>query len=176
MFRNHSRIGSPFRRFGSKSRNTFSSGEVTLQITSLVDIFTILLVFLLKTTASSDVGVTPSAPLSLAGAGHSDALQAALKIQISEEAVLVDELSVLTLTDGKLSEDTTPFRNALETHLNRQREIASLTPESAGPSARALIFADKKTPSQTLVQILALLEDSGFTALQIGTLAEEGAL
>lgn len=77
---------------GRKSfvRRAPHSTEMSLQITSLADVFVIILVFFLKAYASGTVEVNPSAGMKLPVAHRSDAGVKALKVEVSEKAVLVE--------------------------------------------------------------------------------------
>src|SRR5437868_652994 len=80
-------------------RSRHQSEEMALQITSMADIFTIILVFLLKSYATSAVNVTPTAGLLLPEAHAGDAPIEAVRVEISKEAVQVDGLPVVKLTN-----------------------------------------------------------------------------
>src|SRR3954463_14955762 len=77
------------------------SEDMSLQITSLADIFVILLVFLLKSYATSAVNLTPSKGLVMPEAHAAEAAIDALKVEISESAVQVEGNAVTSLTGFK---------------------------------------------------------------------------
>src|ERR1035437_6038684 len=69
--------------------------EVSLQITSLADIFIILLVFLLKSYSTSAVTITPTAGLKLPVSDAQGAPVEAIKVEVAESAVLIEGQAVL---------------------------------------------------------------------------------
>ena len=72
------------KRYAKKAR---ISSEMALQITSMADIFTILLVFLLKSFSTGVTNITPSGNMVLPEAHKVDALVETLKVEISAIAV-----------------------------------------------------------------------------------------
>src|SRR4051812_11746468 len=79
------------------------SDEMALQITSLADIFVIILVFLLKSYTTGSVNLSPVPGMQLAQAQASEASVEALKIEISESAVSVEGQPVSVLKDFKFA-------------------------------------------------------------------------
>src|SRR3954471_17869601 len=73
------------------------SDEMSLQITSMADIFTILLVFLLKSYATSAIDVVPSRGMLIPSAQADEAAVEALKVEVSEKAVSVEGKPVTDL-------------------------------------------------------------------------------
>src|SRR5262244_3024701 len=81
----------------SPFKSKTQSEEMALQITSMADIFTIILVFLLKSYATSAITVTPTAGMLLPEAHAGDTSVEALKVEISQNAVQVDGQPVVKL-------------------------------------------------------------------------------
>src|SRR5688500_19068851 len=77
------------RRFKKKKKGG-ASGDVALNITAMADIFTIILVFLLKSYSSGAVAITPSGGLQLPTADAAEPQFEALKLEVAESAVLVE--------------------------------------------------------------------------------------
>lgn len=75
------------------------SDEMSLQITSMADIFTIILVFLLKSSATSAVDITPPNGMKIPEGVSLQAPEESLKIQISQDSVQVENLPVVSLSD-----------------------------------------------------------------------------
>ena len=79
------------RLFGRRQKNK-ESGTMALQITSMADIFTILLVFLLKGIASDALTITPSSGTRLPSGINTTALtETALQIELSPTGILVEK-------------------------------------------------------------------------------------
>ncbi|MGZ3709337.1 MAG: ExbD/TolR family protein, partial [Bdellovibrionota bacterium] len=79
-----------------------SSEDMVLQITSMADIFTILLVFLLKSFATGVTSITPTSNLNLPVGTSADPVTENLKVEISENAVTMDDRPITQLTKFRL--------------------------------------------------------------------------
>src|ERR1700756_5357969 len=77
--------------------NTFS-----LQITSMIDMFTIILVFLLKSYASSAVTTGPTKAINMPASTSSEAPVEALKLLVTNEGVFVDDKQVVAFENGSV--------------------------------------------------------------------------
>jgi len=84
------------KRFLRKKKKPQST-EMSLQITSMADIFTILLVFLLKSYAVGALEVQPSRGLKLPTAQKSDLAESRLALEVSENSVQLDGSPILPL-------------------------------------------------------------------------------
>jgi biopolymer transport protein ExbD len=149
------------------------SEEMALQITSMADIFTIILVFLLKSYATSAVTVNPSAGMLLPEAHAGDAPIEALKLEISKDGVQLDGQPVVKLanfdfdkTDLQANGVSTTLAKALEQHRNRQLLIAKSN-TSVKVDSRILVLSDQKTPYQTLKSVLASAALHGYTDFKL---------
>ena len=142
------------------------SEDMALQITSMADIFTILLVFLLKSYSTSMSTLAPVAKTKLPEAsGKGNEIRDTLKMEISAEAVLVDEKPIVRLRNfefapGEVADGRSPsvFRVLLEQR--RHLPNPNLDPY-------LLILADEKTPYATIKPLLAAAANAGFVDLQL---------
>src|ERR1700745_289313 len=76
------------------------SGEMSLQITSMADIFTILLVFLLKGLASDAIQIAPANATTLPAGAHSQPIpETALQVEITKNDLLVEKDKIVGLED-----------------------------------------------------------------------------
>lgn len=146
-----------------------ASDEMSLQITSMADIFTILLVFLLKSVSSSSVTINPSAGVRLPASTAEAANIEALKIEISESAVMVEQEPVLTLSKFQVdSKDFTPEGGskilAAKLDLARKRQLLIAKANTdVKVDSKVIIVADQHTPYSTLKRVLASAAVQGFT-------------
>src|SRR5690349_6442819 len=80
------------RRLFGKRKGHRETGEMSLQITSMADIFTILLVFLLKGIATDAMQISPSNGTQLPEGTHTSVLNdEALQIEISRDGILIEK-------------------------------------------------------------------------------------
>ena len=155
------------------------SEEMTLQITSMADIFTIILVFLLKGYSTSAMAITPSQGLMLPEAHASEASIEALKIEVSKTAVQVEGQSVTNLADFKFDPieinangSTKSLAAALERERKRQLMIASKNSD-VKIDAKVLIIADQHAPYSTIKAVLASAALNGYTDFKLVTSRSE---
>jgi biopolymer transport protein ExbD len=149
------------------------SEDMTLQITSMADIFTILLVFLLKSYSTSISTLSPVANTRLPQAlTKGETVRDTLKMEISPRSVLIDEKSVIKLerfafppgevtAEGKAA---TVFRVLLE-------QRSHLPNPNVEPNL--LVLADENTPYSTIKPLLASAAQAGFVDLQLVAISKD---
>jgi biopolymer transport protein ExbD len=147
--------------------------EMALQITSMADIFTIILVFLLKGYATSAVNITPSKGVTLPAAQVESAPAEALKVEISESAVQVEGVAVATLSGfGFERSDLLPngssqvLGKALEKERQRQLLIAKSNSD-VKVDPKILVIADQRAPYSTIKAVLASAALNGYTDFKL---------
>lgn len=154
-----------------KNRN--QSEEMSLQITSMADIFTILLVFLLKSFATGTVNVTPSKGMLLPQAVSPEASVEALKVEISQGAIQIEGQPVATLNQfvfepGDLQNNNTSqmLTKALEKERQRQLLIAKANSD-VKVDPKILVVADQRAPYGTIKTVLASAAVNGYTDFKL---------
>ena len=165
-------------------KGTFSvkrpgSSEMALQITSMADIFTIILVFLLKSYATGALNVNPSPGLRLPQATTGEAEVTALNVEVSENAVQVENTFVAKLDhfrfaagDVAPSGIPTPLDRALEAQRKRQDLIAKSNSD-VRVDDKIVLVADQRTPYLTLKSVLSAAALHGFTDFKLVVLKKE---
>jgi len=160
-------------------KRAHQSDEMTLQITSMADIFTILLVFLLKSYATSAVNVTPSQSLTLPQAGGGDTPVEALKLEVTATAIQVEGQPVLTLekyrfAGGEVAPNgsSKTLAKALERERQRQLLIAKANSDVKVDS-KILVVADQHVPYATLKSVLASAALNGYTDFKLAVVKGE---
>lgn len=138
-----------------------SSTEMSLNITSMADIFTILLVFLLKSYAVGALEVQPSRGLKVPVAIHSDTAEDRLKVEIAETSVQVDGDSVVTLKDFEPAQGSEAMGPLAQALVDKR---ASLAESSQG---KLLVIADSRAPYSTLERVLKTAAQQGFGDLKL---------
>ena len=141
-----------------KKRNM--NPEMVLSITSMADIFTILLVFLLKSFSTGISSITPSEAIVLPEAQKAEPVIDTLKMQISPFSVIIDDKTVVNLNQFQFKPSDLGSKGlptALNEVLKEQRKKDSLK-----KFPKILILADEETPYSTLKRVLASANDAGF--------------
>ena len=132
-------------------------------ITSLMDIMTIILVFLLKSYSVSPVNVTPTEDLQLPISNARLDPEEAVPITISKNFILVDDKPIVEVKNGKVdasekSEGESGYlidkvRDALLDNAKKQKMIAKYN-EAQEFKGMALLIADETTPYRLLTEVL----------------------
>lgn len=164
---------------GFKKGGKGKSVQTALNITAMADIFTIILVFLIKSFTSGSVNLTPSPGLLMPDAQAATADVEALKLEVSNSAVLVENIPAAALKefrfDGKDLEKSGASRSlmsALEKERKRQMIIAQANPD-VKVNSKILIVADKRVPYATIKSVLASAAVNGFTDFKLAVVRHE---
>ena len=80
-----------------KKKANSGNTDVALNITAMADIMTILLVFLLKSFSTNAMNISPVAGLTLPNAEAKPQSREALKLQVSEDAITIEDQPVTAL-------------------------------------------------------------------------------
>lgn len=143
-----------------KRKERDAAGEIKeLNITAMMDMMTILLVFLLKSFASSSAAVTASEdvrpPISTTRATPQDTVA----VTITSKSVLVGEREVVRLVNGQLPAEALqgrlvlPLDARLKKEVEKLKYIAERNPQA--PFSKELsVIADRKVPYDMLLSVL----------------------
>lgn len=183
------------RRRGKKKRRDFS-GPGALSINSLMDIVTIILVYLIKSYATSPIEVKDPA-IQLPISNSQEVVEEAAVVMITgpitrqminNNAVEVKN-SPMIVVDGKpvLKLDTNyrvaaadkegnfiikPLRDALKSVRDAQELTASIT-EKGGFTGKVVIIADKETPYRVLSDVLVTCGKAKFGEFKFAVVKSE---
>ena len=168
---------------GRRARRRGANEEVALQITSMADIFTILLVFLLKSYSVSAIDIDVGKEIKLPVASGGTESVEAMKVQVTETGITLEGKPVLKFEHYKpnsreiTSEGTMPeLVKAFKREREKQREIASAAvkqgekPDDAVKrnfDSKLLVIADKKVPYHLLKNVLASASELDFTDFKL---------
>ena len=147
--------------------------DMALQITSLADIFVILLVFLLKSFATGSVNLSPSQGLLLPEAHASEASIEALKVEISETSIAVGRpagrcRSRRFVSNRQICVRTDPpaLSKVLERERQRQLMIARANSD-VKVDPKILVISDQRVPYATVKSVLASAALNGYTDFKL---------
>jgi biopolymer transport protein ExbD len=169
------------RRGMKKHMNRRIPSTFKIQITSMVDMFVILLVFLLKSYSTSPVAITPDDNLRLpASTSTKDAVDA-VKLVVSKAGIFVDDKKVADLTDGKINvkdvdASDTNFIRALYTELDVQaqksKSIAKVN-ETVEFDGKVVMQADRDLPYELLRKVMYTSMMAGYSDVKIAVLSTQ---
>ena len=136
--------------------------QAYLNITPMMDMMTILLVFLLKqfSVLAAAASLAPGLQLPLSSAEQQR--PPAVNVTITDNSILIEGDAVATVRSGAVDPSVkrdgangfyiTPLVTTLEKHAKRLKTLASL---GAGPfDGTAMIMVDKNTPYRLLTEVL----------------------
>jgi biopolymer transport protein ExbD len=176
--------GNMARRGGAgRRRRRGATEEVALQITSMADIFTILLVFLLKSYSVSAIDVDVGKEIKLPVANGGSESVEAMKVQVTESGITLEGKPIVKFEKyeprpGEVSKDGTmpELVKALKAEREKQRQIASASvkqgtkPEDAVKKnfdTKLLVIADRKVPYRLLKNVLSSASEMDFTDFKL---------
>ena len=152
-----------------------------IQITSMVDMFVILLVFLLKSYSTSPVIISPSDKLTLPASTSSKDPTDVLKLVVSKVGIFVEDTKVVDLQQGVLDvkdvdANDTQFIRALYTALDEQakkaRNIASVNEEMEF-DGKVMMQADRSLPYELLRKVMYTSMMAGFSDVKIAVITKD---
>ncbi len=158
--------------------------EQSLNIYPMMDMMTILLVFLVQQFASSQANVMQSDELQIPYSTKKSEQTESLPIQISRNEIVVDGSKALSLRNGQVDPSQkqgggsgfliTPLLNIMDKHRKRLKAIAAMN--SARPfRGEVQIVADKRIPYRTLTEVVYTLGQSEFKSLHFVVLQKTGS-
>lgn len=153
------------------SHRTHGSGTFALNITSMTDMFTILLVFLLQSYSTSEVQILPEKNLRLPNSNSTNNPVEAIRVSISSKELKLDQTVISQIEDMKfaskdLDPNDTNFILPLFNELDKLAKSASKGPAKEG---KILLQADVNLPYQTLRKVMYTASMAGFPQLKLVT-------
>ncbi len=141
-----------------------------LNITPMMDMMTIILVFLLKSFASSSQSITMDQNLMIPKSSAMLNAREAIQITVSKKVVLVEGEAIAPVSNGKvdpaLKRDgengyyITPLVEYTEKIARREKKVAEMTGQKF--EGQLMIVADQSTPYRLLTEILYSCGQAGY--------------
>lgn len=141
-----------------------------LNITAMMDMMTIILVFLLKTFSSSTSTITFDQNLQVPKSITQLKPKEAVSVTITKKIVLVEGDAIAPINNGKVDPAVkrdgengyyiTPLVDTLEKHAKREKRVAELTGQKF--EAQLMIVADQTTPYRLLTEVLYSCGQAGY--------------
>ena len=157
--------------------------ELGLNIYPMMDMMTILLVFLIQNFAQSGAAnVVQSAELQIPHSTSEAAVEPALSITISAGEIVVEGKQALSLRNGQVDPSqkqggsngflVTPLLNVLQQHRDRLKLISQSRGNNKPFRGEVQVIADRRTPYRTLVEVLYTMGQSEFKAMRFVVLKQ----
>lgn len=162
----------------------FSGRRVTsnfkIQITSMVDMFVILLVFLLKSYTTSPITINASKDITLAESTSLQDPEDVIKLVVSQTGIFVENEKILDLAAGALN-GTDIDKNdksylpglfkALDTQAEKMKTIAKAN-ETVEFDGKILVQADRDLPYDVLQKVMYTSMMAGYADVKLAVLAK----
>ena len=151
-----------------------------LNITAMLDMMTIILVFLLKSMSQSSANIPQSQDLTMPKSTlTSEASQEGVAVLVSKSQIVVDDNPVCPVPadpthgiEGKFKRSgpndlyIVPLAQALQSWRERDRQVRAATGKDPSFS-EAIVIADANTPYRLLVEILFTLGQTEFSRFHL---------
>ncbi|HEX4922671.1 MAG TPA: biopolymer transporter ExbD [Bdellovibrionales bacterium] len=166
----------------ARLRRRQSEGTFVLQITSMIDIFVIMVFFLLKSYSSSSVESAGSTsqirlPTSISESSPVESL----KLMVSKTGIFVDDKKVADLKDGKVGAEALdandaqfikPLFEALDKEAEKSKGIAAVN-EAVKFEGKIVVQADESLNYELLRKVMYTATLAGFNDLKLAAVKPE---
>ncbi len=157
-----------------RRRSKLGSAIEGLNLTAMMDVMTILLVYLIKQYASAPENIQLADDLKPPASITTDTLVPGVRVTMSRSAILVDDKLVLKLQDGRPVDGAagdvnawTPVGAALGT---RRETIQRIADGGGAPfDGSLMVVADEDTPYDVLYGVLYVAGKEQFTSFRLIT-------
>lgn len=142
-------------------------GTAHLNLTSMMDMFTIILVFLLKTFSTEGQLIQPSEYLTLPKSTIDAPAETGLDLVVSKEIIMVNNKPIINLDDVKKQKNY--IIPALQQELKYHAKEAKSMKEDFGVpfSGKITIQGDQSLPYKELVKVLATCGASEYPNMRL---------
>jgi biopolymer transport protein ExbD len=163
------------RRGMAKYMDRRTPSSFKIQITSMVDMFVILLVFLLKSYSTSPVNITAKEGMRLPESSANQDPVDVVKLIVAEDGVFVEEKKIMDLDHGRVpaasvdSNDPSFLRTLYEALDERARLAKSISKvnDSFEFDGKVLMQADRNLPYDVLQKIMYTSMMAGYADVKL---------
>jgi biopolymer transport protein ExbD len=159
------------RRFG-RSRRARHAQPTGLRLTSMMDILTTLLLFVLKSFVAGGEATVPPPGLTLPRSTAEDPMQTSLVIAIEHDAILVGNEEIASLEEVKASPQMTiaPLEARLKTVWEQLDAIAAASGAAQADARVVTIQGDRDIEYRVLQKVMYTLNRNGFEDIALAVL------
>lgn len=152
-----------------------SSAAFKIQITSMVDMFVILLVFLLKSYSTSPVNITPKQGMRIPESTATQDPVDVVKLIVSQDAVFVEDKKIMDLDKGRfpaatLDKNDPSFVKLLFDALDERAKLAksiSKVNDSFEFDGKVLMQADRGLSYEVLQKVMYTSMMAGYADVKL---------
>jgi biopolymer transport protein ExbD len=153
-----------------QARRKRSGGDVKLNITSMMDMFTIILVFLIKNFSTEGAIVTPADNLTLPKSTVEKRASEALGIKVSKNTIIVENTLVVNETEFTAVQNQKDFLiQTLYEVLKKYAEEGKKMTEISGKefSGEITIQGDVEIPYSILTRVMYTCGQAGYPKMNL---------
>ena len=164
------------RVFGKKFARGKKQGYASLMLTSLVDMFTIIVIFLLMNFSANGEVLYMSKDIKLPDAYHGAQLERAPVISVSNDAVTFDGRMLISTADLAKGDvlNVPELEDALRDEKRRYEQIHADDPDH--PFKGLInVQADRRIAFKVIKRVMFACNQSGFGNINFAALSREGA-
>ncbi len=153
-----------------------------LNITPLMDMMTIILVFLLKSFSSTTSTITFDQNLQVPKSFTELKPKLAVTVTVTKKVLLVEGDGIAPINNGRIDPAVkrdgengyyiTPLVEILEKHARREKKVAEITGQKF--DAQLMIVADQSTPYRLLTEIIYSCGQAGYQNYRLLVLKAKG--
>ena len=138
-----------------------SRKKMALQLTSLLDMFTIILVFLMVSFQAEDKDFVLHAGISLPQSTAQNPFKTAVNMAVTDKAVFIEGREIYPLTGGKVKEDDVDS-GKIEAVSQAVKQAWTTHKLEKSDEDIVVIQADKRIPYRTIHLVMRSAAHSGF--------------
>ena len=164
------------RVFGKKFARGKKQGYASLMLTSLVDMFTIIVIFLLMNFSANGEVLYMSKDIKLPDAYHGAQLERAPVISVSGDSVTFDGKLLLSTADLEKGDvlNVPELEDALRDEKRRYEQIHANDPDHPFKGL-VNVQADRRIAFKVIKRVMFACNQSGFGNINFAALSREGA-
>ena len=157
-----------------RKKHQTGSGKVSLNLTSMMDMFTIILVFLLKTYSTEGQLIQPSENLTLPSSTVENPPEVALDVVVSREWIMVNNEPVIQLSavEAQPGMIIAPLSQALQRYAREAKKMEEMY--GVKFSGKATIQGDKNLPFSTILKVMATCGRSEYPNMRLVVYQKSG--
>lgn len=169
------------KRRGMRKYMDTRSAAFKIQVTSMVDMFIILLVFLLKSFSTSPVNITPNANLRLPQSTSSTDPVDVLKLVVSKNAVFVEDEKVADLENGDFvasqvdtsdKEFIRPLYEQLDKKAQKSKDLSKIN-DTVEFDGKVFMQVDRDLPYSVLKKVMYTSMLAGYYDVKFAVVSKD---
>jgi len=143
--------------------------QITLKLTSMIDMFTILLVFLLKSYSAEGEIMSVSPDLKLPESTAQKSPQTASIVSVTEDLILMDGHEVAKISDVLRSDQNLipQLMNDLKRKRQISEQVGAISTTDIGFTGKISIQADRELPYLIIKKIMYTCGQVGFNDIML---------